>query len=279
MASSLRFYFLPSRFNHTGKSLGLQPSRDRRTSVNSRPGDTPRFLRSWFPRPTTHFTTACEARDHPIKLASGRFHNQAENHVRRAATENRCACISRVQQGGSSMIRKANVRRCCDCIQRSVNVERIFANRGELKNDHLTPGDVLVYGMGYAGQRYSPLTQINKENVARLVPVWAYSITDNRGAEAFPVVKDGVIYTTAHNATVAVDALTGRQMWRANHEYPPETLRVVCCGIVNRGAAIYNGKIIRALLDNQIIALDAKTGKEVWRTKSPEPTRPRTAMR
>ena len=50
---------------------------------------------------------------------------------------------------------------------------------------------------------------------------------------------------------MAVDALTGQQIWRANHEYPPETLRVVCCGVVNRGAAIYNGKIIRALLDNQ----------------------------
>ena len=56
----------------------------------------------------------------------------------------------------------------------------------DLKNDHLTPGDVLVYGMGYSGQRYSPLTQINKENVAKLVPVWGYSITDNRGAEDFP---------------------------------------------------------------------------------------------
>ena len=141
----------------------------------------------------------------------------------------------------------------------------------DLKNDDKTPGDVLVYGMGYAGQRYSPLTQINKQNVGKMVPMWAFSITDNRGAEAFPVIKDGVIYTTAHNATVAVDAMTGKQIWRVNHEYPPETLRVVCCGIVNRGAAIYNGKIIRALLDNYIIALDAKTGKEVWKTKSPEP--------
>jgi alcohol dehydrogenase (cytochrome c) len=141
----------------------------------------------------------------------------------------------------------------------------------DLKNDHITPGDVLVYGMGYAGQRYSPLNRINKENVGRLVPMWAYSITDNRGAEAFPVVKDGVIYTTAHNATMAIDALTGKQLWRTAHEYPPETLRVVCCGVVNRGAAIYNGKIIRALLDNHIIALDAKTGKEVWKTKSPPP--------
>ena len=141
----------------------------------------------------------------------------------------------------------------------------------DLKNDEKTPGDVLVYGMGYSGNRYSPLTQINKDNVKGLVPKWAFSISDNRGSEGFPLVKDGVIYTTSHSSTVAVDALTGKQLWRVNHEYPPETLRVVCCGIVNRGAAIYNGKIIRALLDNIIIALDAKTGKEVWKTASPEP--------
>jgi alcohol dehydrogenase (cytochrome c) len=142
----------------------------------------------------------------------------------------------------------------------------------ELKNDHLTPADVLVYGMGYSGQRYSPLTLINNDNVSKLVPAWALSLSDNHGGESFPVVKDGVIYVTTHGATIAVDALTGRQIWRVNHEYPPETLRVVCCGVVNRGAAIYNGKIIRALLDNHIVALDAKTGKEVWKVKSPEPT-------
>jgi alcohol dehydrogenase (cytochrome c) len=142
----------------------------------------------------------------------------------------------------------------------------------ELKNDANTPGDVLVYGMGYAGHRYSPLTLVNKENVNKLVPIWGLALSDNHGGEGFPVVRDGVIYATTHNATVAVDALTGKQIWRINHDYPPETLRVVCCGIVNRGAAIYNGKIIRALLDNHVIALDAKTGKEVWKTKSPEPT-------
>src|SRR5262245_19834280 len=124
----------------------------------------------------------------------------------------------------------------------------------DLLNDHKTPGDVLVYGMGYSGQRFSPLTQINKDNVKRLVPVWGYSLADNQGAEGFPVVKDGVIYTTTHSATVAVDALTGKQLWRVAHEYPPETLRVVCCGIVNRGVALYNGKVIRALPANHIIA-------------------------
>ena len=116
----------------------------------------------------------------------------------------------------------------------------------DLKNDEKTPGDVLVYGMGYSGNRYSPLTQINKENVSKLVPVWGYSLADLQGGEGFPLVKDGVIYVTTHDATAAVDAMTGKQIWKVKHEYPPETLRVVCCGIVNRGAAIYDGMIIRA---------------------------------
>jgi alcohol dehydrogenase (cytochrome c) len=141
----------------------------------------------------------------------------------------------------------------------------------DLKNDEKTPGDVLIYGMGYSGQRYSPLTQINKDNVSKLVPVWGYSLADLQGGESFPLVRDGVIYITTHDSTAAVDALTGKQIWKAKHEYPPETLRVVCCGIVNRGAAIYEGLIIRALMDNRMIALDAKTGKEVWAVKSPDP--------
>jgi alcohol dehydrogenase (cytochrome c) len=141
----------------------------------------------------------------------------------------------------------------------------------DLRNDEKTPDDVLVYGMGYSGQRYSPLTQINKENVSKLVPIWGYSLADLQGGESFSLVKDGVIYVTTHNATAAVDALTGKQIWRTLHEYPPETLRIVCCGIVNRGAAIYEGLIIRALMDNRMVALDAKTGKQVWMTKSPDP--------
>src|SRR3984893_9606799 len=125
----------------------------------------------------------------------------------------------------------------------------------DLTNDEKTPGDVLVYGMGYSANRYSPLTQINKDNASRLVPVWAYSLADLQGGEGFPVVKDGVIYITTHDATAAVDAMTGKQVWKVKHDYPPETLRVVCCGIVNRGAAIYECMIIRALMDNRMIAL------------------------
>jgi alcohol dehydrogenase (cytochrome c) len=141
----------------------------------------------------------------------------------------------------------------------------------ELKQDASTPGDVLTYGMGYAQHRYSPLTQINRQNVKRLVPAWAYSMSDNRGLEAQALVKDGAIFLTDHEKTVAVDALTGKEIWKAMIEYPPETTRVVCCGIVNRGAARFDGKLYRTTLDANVIALDIKTGKEVWRTKSSDP--------
>src|SRR5947208_9849808 len=105
--------------------------------------------------------------------------------------------------------------------------------------------NVLNYGMGYNLQRFSPLTQINKENARNLVPVWNYSFADDRSEESQPLVYQGVIYVTSHNATMAVDAKTGKQIWKTKVEYPPETPRIVCCGIINRGAAIYDGKLFR----------------------------------
>jgi alcohol dehydrogenase (cytochrome c) len=141
----------------------------------------------------------------------------------------------------------------------------------ELKNDHKTPGDVLTYGMGYAQNRYSPLTNINRENVKRLVPAWSYSMADNRGQEAQPLVRNGIIYITDHEKTVAIDGISGREIWKSTIEYPPETTRVVCCGIVNRGAAMFEDKLYRGTLDGFVIALDIKTGKELWRTKSSDP--------
>jgi alcohol dehydrogenase (cytochrome c) len=141
----------------------------------------------------------------------------------------------------------------------------------ELQRDDKMPGDVLTYGMGYNQQRFSPLAHINRDNVKRLVPAWSYSMADNRGQEAQPLVKDGVIYLTDHEKTVAIDALSGKQRWKSMLEYPPETTRVVCCGIVNRGAALFDGKLYRTTLDAYVIALDITTGKEVWRTKSADP--------
>ena len=156
----------------------------------------------------------------------------------------------------------------------AVPIAALAQTADDLKNDEKTPGNVLVYGMGYSGNRYSPLTQITKDNVGKLVPVWSYSLADLQGGEGFPIIDNGVVYVTTHDSTAAVDASTGKQIWRVKHDYPPDTLRVVCCGIVNRGAAIYQGMIIRALMDDRIVALDAKTGNQVWEAKSPDPAVP-----
>src|SRR5262249_10668962 len=105
--------------------------------------------------------------------------------------------------------------------------------------------NILNYGMGYDLQRYSKLTKINKDNVKKLVPVWNYSLDDNRAEESQPLVYNGIIYITTHAATIAIDAKTGRQVWKTKVEYPPEVPRIVCCGIINRGAALFDGKVFR----------------------------------
>jgi alcohol dehydrogenase (cytochrome c) len=148
----------------------------------------------------------------------------------------------------------------------------VFAQTAtDLKNDATTPTGVLTYGMGYGAQRFSSLNQINRDNVKRLVPAWSYSMDNNRGEEGQALMKDGVIYMTSHDKTVAVDALTGKEIWKSVIEYPPETTRVVCCGIENRGGVLYDGKLYRTTLDAYVIALDQKSGKEVWRTRSGDP--------
>src|SRR5580692_7230867 len=92
--------------------------------------------------------------------------------------------------------------------------------------------NVLNYGMGYNLQRFSPLKQINKDNAKDLVPVWNYSLADDRSEESQPLVYKGVIYVTTHAATMAIDAKTGKQIWKTKVEYPAETPRIVCCGII-----------------------------------------------
>lgn len=140
----------------------------------------------------------------------------------------------------------------------------------DLKNDTATPEDILTYGHGYGQQRYSDLDYINTDNVGALVPKWTYSLNDNRGQESFPLLHDGIMYVTTHQSTVALDALTGKQIWKTMVEYPAETPRVACCGIVNRGAAILDGVLYRTTLDAYVVALDMKTGEEIWRSQAIE---------
>lgn len=140
----------------------------------------------------------------------------------------------------------------------------------DLKNDGKNTDNVLTYGMGYHQHRYSTLKQINKTNIKRLVPIWSLSLDNNYGEQAQPLVHNGVMYVTNAKATVAIDVGTGKQIWKTPVEWPPETPGVVCCGVSNKGAAIYDGKVYRTTLDAHVIALDMKTGKEVWRQKAVE---------
>jgi alcohol dehydrogenase (cytochrome c) len=122
----------------------------------------------------------------------------------------------------------------------------------ELARGSANTAGVLNYGMGYDLQRYSPLKQINARNVHKLAPVWNYSLDDNRSEESQPLVYKGVLYITTHAMTAAVDVKTGNQLWKTKLEYPPDVPRVVCCGIINRGAAIYDGKLFRTTLDANV---------------------------
>jgi alcohol dehydrogenase (cytochrome c) len=102
------------------------------------------------------------------------------------------------------------------------------------------------------------------------VPVWSTSLASNLGEQGQPLVHDGVLYAVNAEYTVAIDVETGKQLWRTPVNFDPAVPRVVCCGMSNKGLAIYNGKVFRGTLDANLVALDAKTGKEVWKQKIAE---------
>ena len=138
----------------------------------------------------------------------------------------------------------------------------------DLRNDQATSGDITTHGMGYNNQRYSTLKKINKGNVDKMVPVWTYSLNNLHGQESQPIIFDGMMFVTTHTATIAIDPLTGRQIWKQDLEFASDVFKMACCGLLNRGVAIYNGKVFRSTLDAHVIAYDAKTGKQLWKMKA-----------
>ena len=120
----------------------------------------------------------------------------------------------------------------------------------DLKNDGKNTDNILTYGMGYGQNRYSPLKQIDKTTVKRLVPVWNLSLDNQWGEQAQPIIYDGVMYVTNAKATIAIDVGTGRQIWKTPVDWLPETLLVVCCGVSTKGVALYDGKVHRPTLDS-----------------------------
>src|SRR5262249_48706435 len=99
----------------------------------------------------------------------------------------------------------------------------------------------------------------------------------NRGLEATPLVIDGVMYTTGSWSVVfAIDARTGKEIWTYDPQVPKETGPKACCDVVNRGVALYKGKVYVGTLDGRLIALDAATGKPVWSVVTVDQSRPYT---
>jgi PQQ-dependent dehydrogenase (methanol/ethanol family) len=137
----------------------------------------------------------------------------------------------------------------------------------------------LSYGRTYSEQRFSPLTKINHDNVKQLGLAWYYEFDANadRGMEATPLIADGVIYTsTSWSRVYALDAKTGQLKWAYDPKVDGQKARDACCDVVNRGVALWNGKVYVGALDGRLIALDAATGKEVWSTQTTDPAWPYT---
>ncbi len=133
--------------------------------------------------------------------------------------------------------------------------------------DSVEDGAWLTDGRDYTGQRYSPLTQINADNVDQLGLAWFDEYDTYRGVEATPLYEDGVIYNTLpFNITIAYDAKTGEKLWTFDPETPREMGRYACCEPVSRGLALWKDKIIIATLDGRLIGIDKKSGKQVWST-------------
>jgi len=127
------------------------------------------------------------------------------------------------------------------------------------------PGQWMSVGRTYDEERFSPLTQINSENVSKLGLAWYADFDTNRGEEATPLAIDGVLYTsTAWSKVRAYDARTGRLLWSFDPKVRGEFAGRGCCDVVNRGLAAWKGKIYVAAYDGRLIALDAKTGRVVW---------------
>lgn len=130
----------------------------------------------------------------------------------------------------------------------------------------------MTYGRTYSEQRFSPLKQIDTQNISQLGLAWSYDLTVRRGQEATPLVVDGVMYvSTAWSKVLALDAVTGARRWAYDPQVPPEWAVNVCCDVVNRGVAVWHGKVFVATLDGRLIALEAATGKPVWETLSIDP--------
>ncbi len=139
------------------------------------------------------------------------------------------------------------------------------------------PGNWMSQGRTYSEQRFSPLTKINTSNVGQLGLAWSFELSTNRGVETTPIVVDGVMYVTSSWSLVyALDARTGALLWKYDPMVPREVGFHACCDVVNRGVAVWGGRVYVATLDGRLVALDARTGRPAWSVVTVDQSKPYT---
>jgi quinohemoprotein ethanol dehydrogenase len=177
-------------------------------------------------------------------------------------------------------MRQLSSLRACALFVLSTALPCTAANIDEKRLAHANaePGQWMSVGRTYDEQRFSPLKQINTQNVSQLGLAWFADLDTNRGQEATPLMIDGVIYiSTAWSKVKAFDAATGRILWEFDPKVPGYFAGRGCCDVVNRGVAAWNGKIFVGSYDGRLIALDAKTGAVIWETLTVDHSKPYTS--
>ena len=150
-------------------------------------------------------------------------------------------------------------------------------NQARLSNAATDLDNWLSYGRTNAEQRYSPLDQINDETIGELGLAWSIELDTNRGQEATPIIVDGIMYiSTAWSKVMALDAATGKVLWKFDPEIIGAKAAHACCDVVNRGVAVWNGKVYVGTIDGRLIALDAATGAKVWEKITVDQEKPYT---
>lgn len=152
----------------------------------------------------------------------------------------------------------------------SVDDERIV-------NADTEPGNWLAHGRTFDEQRFSPLDQITEENIQDLELAWYHDSGSKRGLEATPIVVDGMMFTSGAWSTVqAYNAKTGEQIWEYDPMVPKGWGKYACCDVVNRGVAVWKGKVYVGTIDGRLVALDAGTGEVAWDVMTIDQSRPYT---
>lgn len=148
---------------------------------------------------------------------------------------------------------------------RGVSARVGWVDAARLADTNSEPQNWLTAGRDEDGTYFSPLKSLNDVNVKRLGFAWQFDLGTNRGQEATPVVVDGVMYTSGERGYVyALDAATGRSLWRFDPNVDPQTMRNPCCDLVNRGVVVWKGRVYVASVDGRLHALDAATGRQLW---------------